>query len=66
MNKSGKKIPGFSQAQDIYKLLPGVDKKLLDKYWSGDIAKGAFNTKTGCSAKSFGHTLPELPNRVTE
>ena len=49
----GKKIPGFSQAQDIYKLLPGVDKKLLDKYWSGDIAKGAFNTKTGLSSKKF-------------
>ena len=40
--KIGEKIPGFSQAQDLYKLLPGVDKKLLDKYWSGDIAKGAF------------------------
>ena len=49
----GKKIPGFSQAQDIYKLLPGVDKKLLDKYWSGAIAKGAFNTKTGLFSKKF-------------
>ena len=49
----GKKIPGFSQAQDIYKLLPGVDKKLLDKYWSGDIAKGAFNKKTGLFSKKF-------------
>ena len=49
----GKKIPGFSQAQDLYKLLPGVDKKLLDKYWSGDIAKGAFNTKTGLFSKKF-------------
>ena len=49
----GEKIPGFSQAQDIYKLLPGVDKKLLDKYWSGDIAKGAFNTKTGLFSKKF-------------
>ena len=49
----GKKIPGFSQAQDVYKLLPGVDKKLLDKYWSGDIAKGAFNTKTGLFSKKF-------------
>ena len=49
----GKKIPGFSQAQDIYKWLPGVDKKLLDKYWSGDIAKGAFNTKTGLFSKKF-------------
>ena len=49
----GKKIPGFSQAQDVYKLLPGVDKKLLDKYWSGDIAKGAFNTKTGLFSKRF-------------
>ena len=49
----GKKIPGFSQAQDVYKLLPGVDKKLLDKYWSGDIAKGAFNKKTGLFSKRF-------------
>ena len=49
----GKKIPGFSQAQDIYNLLPGVDKKLLDKYWAGDIAKGAFNTKTGLFSKKF-------------
>ena len=49
----GDRIPGFSQAQDIYKLLPGVDKQLLDKYWSGDIAKGAFNTKTGLFSKKF-------------
>ena len=58
----GKKIPGFSQAQDIYKLLPGVDKQLLDKYWSGDIAKGAFNTKTGLFSKKFW----TKPTRVTE
>ena len=58
----GKKIPGFSQAQDIYKLLPGVDKKLLDKYWSGDIAKGAFNKKTGLFSKKFW----TKPTRVTE
>ena len=49
----GKKIPGFSQAQAFYTFLPGVDKKLLDKYWSGDIAKGAFNTKTGLFSKKF-------------
>ena len=60
--KIGEKIPGFSQAQDIYKLLPGVDKKLLDKYWSGDIAKGAFNTKTGLFSKKFW----TKPTRVTE
>ena len=58
----GKKIPGFSQAQDIYKLLTGVDKKLLDKYWSGDIAKGAFNKKTGLFSKKFW----THPSRVTE
>ena len=58
----GNKIPGFSQAQDIYKLLPGVDKQLLDKYWSGDIAKGAFNTKTGLFSKKFW----TKPKRVTE
>ena len=53
MKQIGKKIPGFSQAQAFYKFLPGVDKKLLDKYWSGDIAKGAFNTKTGLFSKKF-------------
>ena len=58
----GKKIPGFSQAQSLYKILPGVDKKLLDKYWSGDIAKGAFNTKTGLFSKRFWTG----PTRVTE
>ena len=58
----GKKIPGFSQAQAFYKLLPGVDKKLLDKYWAGDIAKGAFNTKTGLFSKKFW----THPSRVTE
>ena len=49
----GDKIPGFSQAQAFYTFLPGVDKKLLDNYWSGDIAKGAFNTKTGLFSKKF-------------
>ncbi|KAL9972987.1 hypothetical protein ACROYT_G019389 [Oculina patagonica] len=47
--KIGQKIPGFQQAQDLGMLLTGAiggDKKLLEKYWSGDIAKGAFNTKT--------------------
>ena len=58
----GQKIPGFSQARSFYKLLPGVDKKLLDKYWSGDIAKGAFNTKTGLFSKKFW----THPTRVTE
>ena len=58
----GKTIPGFSQAQALYKFLPGVDKKLLDKYWSGDIAKGAFNTKTGLFSKNFW----THPSKVTE
>ena len=50
--KIGNEIPGFQQAQDIAKIfLP--DKKLFDKYWSGDIAKGAFNTKTGLFSKKF-------------
>lgn len=44
--KIGEKIPGFSQAQNIYTYIPGVDKNLFKKYWSGDIAKGAFKTKT--------------------
>ena len=54
INKSiGDKIPGFSQAQMLYTVLPGVDKHLLDNYWSGDIAKGAFNTKSGLFSKKF-------------
>ena len=54
--KIGEKIPGFQQAQDIASALMGVtggDKKLFDKYWSGDIAKGAFNKKTGLFSKKF-------------
>ena len=46
--KIGDKIPGFQQAQDLASAIMGVtrgDKKLFDKYWSGDIAKGAFNKK---------------------
>ena len=50
--KIGSEIPGFQQAQDIAKILI-PDKQLFDKYWSGDIAKGAFNTKTGLFSKKF-------------
>ena len=31
----GKKIPCFSQAPKLYTMLPGVDKKLLDRNWQG-------------------------------
>ena len=54
--KIGEKIPGFQQAQDLASAIMGVtggDKKLFDKYWSGDIAKGAFNKKTGLFSKKF-------------
>ena len=54
--KVGDKIPGFQQAQDLASAIMGVtggDKKLFDKYWSGDIAKGAFNKKTGLFSKKF-------------
>ena len=54
--KIGDKIPGFQQAQDMASALmaiTGGDKKLFDKYWSGDIAKGAFNKKTGLFSKKF-------------
>ena len=54
--KIGEKIPGFQQAQDIASALMGFtggDKKLFDKYWSGDIAKGAFNKNTGLFSKKF-------------
>ena len=46
--KIGDKIPGFQQAKDLASAIMGVtggDKKLFDEYWSGDIAKGAFNKK---------------------
>ncbi|KAL9989245.1 hypothetical protein ACROYT_G003774 [Oculina patagonica] len=54
--KIGDKIPGFQQAQDLASALMAVtggDKDLFKKYWSGDIAKGAFNTKTGLFSKKF-------------
>ena len=54
--KIGDKIPGFQQAQDIASALIGVtegDKDLFKKYWIGDIAKGAFNKKTGLFSKKF-------------
>ena len=46
-------FPGIAVGEQIFKLIPGVDKKLFDNYWSGDIAKGAFNTKTGLFSKKF-------------
>ena len=51
-----KKIPGFQQSQDVaaaIMAITGGDKDLFKKYWSGDIAKGAFNTKTGLFSKKF-------------
>ena len=54
--KIGDKIPGFQQAQDLASALMGAtggDKDLFKKYWSGDIAKKAFDTKTGLFSKKF-------------
>ena len=54
--KVGEKIPGFQQAQDLASAIMGVtgaDKDLFKKYWSGNIAKKAFNTKTGLFSKKF-------------
>ena len=54
--KIGEKIPGFQPAQDVAAAIMAVtggDKDLFKKYWSGDIAKGAFNTKTGLFSKKF-------------
>ena len=57
INKNiGEKIPGFQPAQDVAAAIMAVtggDKDLFKKYWSGDIAKGAFNTKTGLFSKKF-------------
>ena len=57
MNKKiGEKVPGFQQAQDFAAKVmefTGGDKDLFKKYWSGDIAKGAFNKKTGLFSKKF-------------
>ena len=57
INKNvGDKIPGFQTAQDLAAALmasTGGDKDLFKKYWSGDIAKGAFNNKTGLFSKKF-------------
>ena len=54
--KIGEKVPGFQQAQDAAAFILGVtggDKKLFNKYWCGDIAKGAFNKKTRLFSKKF-------------
>ena len=54
--KIGEKIPGFQPAQDVaaaIMAITGGDKDLFRKYWSGAIAKGAFNTKTGLFSKKF-------------
>ena len=54
--KIGEKIPGFQPAHDVAAAIMAVtggDKDLFKKYWSGDIAKGAFNTKTGLFSKKF-------------
>ena len=57
INKNiGDKIPGFQTAQDMASALMAVtggDKDLFKKYWSGDTANGAFNTKTGLFTKKF-------------
>ena len=54
--KIGEKIPGFQPAQDVaaaIMAITGGDKDLFKKYWSGAIAKGAFNTDTGLFSKKF-------------
>ncbi|KAL9964621.1 hypothetical protein ACROYT_G028284 [Oculina patagonica] len=54
--KVGEKIPGFQQAQDLASAIMGAtggDKDLLKRYWSGNIAKGAFNKKNGLFSKKF-------------
>ena len=52
--KIGDKIPGFSQIQDLIGYIsPSTKKETLDRYWSGDIAKRAFNNKTGLFSKKF-------------
>ena len=51
-----KKIPGFGPAQQIASKImeiTGGDKDLFKKYWSGEIAKGAFNKDTGVFSKKF-------------
>ena len=51
-----KKIPGFGPAQTIASAVMGAtggDKDLFKKYWSGEIAKGAFNKDTGVFSKKF-------------
>ena len=68
--KIGEKIPGFQQAQDIASALMGVtggDKDLFKKYWSGDIAKGAFNKKTGLFSKNvWSHPSKDCVQKVVK
>ena len=61
----GKKIPGFSQAQAFINFCPELIKSCLISIGRVTLPRGRLTLKPACSAKSFGHTLPELPNRVT-
>ena len=36
----------------VRKLIPSTNE-VFDRYWSGDMVKGAFNTKTGLFSKQF-------------
>lgn len=62
--KIGDKIPGFSQIQDLIGYIsPSTKKETLDRYWSGNIAKGAFNSKNGLfSSKFWSHPDPKKQN----
>lgn len=51
--RGGNPLTAIDVAQSVYKLLPGVDKNLMKKFWSGKIAKGVFNKKNGILTKKF-------------
>ena len=63
--KIGEKVPGFQQAQDAASIIMGVtggDKKLFDKYWSGDIANWLLIRRLDYSQRNsgLGHQINKI------
>ena len=51
--KGGNVLKAIDIAEKVTKSLIPSTKPVFDRYWSGDIAKCAFNTKTGLFSKQF-------------
>ena len=52
-NPLGKAFEAAKFVEQITRKIIPSTNPVFDRYWSGDIAKGAFNTKTGLFSKEF-------------